>query len=132
MPFSFERPIGIFDSGMGGLSVLRHMYRQLPYAHFLYCADTDYAPYGDKSTELIMTRSLAITNFMMSQNIQALVVACNTATAAAVDRLRATYPHIPIVGIEPGLKPAASLTRNHIVNCIFPVQCVPAKSVESI
>jgi glutamate racemase len=100
-------PIGVFDSGIGGLSVLRHLRQLLPNESFIYFADSDYAPYGDKTEEEIQERSLKITQFLISKNIKALVVACNTATAAAIKMLRQQFPELIIIGIEPGLKPAA-------------------------
>lgn len=107
-----DAPVGIFDSGVGGLSVLRHIQAQLPHEHLIYVADTGYAPYGDKPEALVIARVLAIADFLIAQGAKALVVACNTATVAAVRVLRETHPGMPIVGVEPGLKPAAALTRN--------------------
>lgn len=108
-------PIGIFDSGVGGLSVLRHIRAQLPDENLIYFADSGYAPYGDKPEEFVIERSFKIADFLLQQNIKALVVACNTATAAAIHLLREKYPELPIVGVEPGLKPAAALTTTGIV-----------------
>ena len=107
-----DAPVGIFDSGVGGLSVLRHIQAQLPHEHLIYVADTGYAPYGDKPEALVIARVLAIADFLIGHGAKALVVACNTATVAAVRVLRETHPGMPIVGVEPGLKPAAALTRN--------------------
>jgi glutamate racemase len=107
-----ESPIGIFDSGLGGLSILRHIRAQLPHEHLLYVADTGFAPYGDKSEHVVAERSLAIARFLVEQGAKALVVACNTATISAVKLLRESFPDMPIVGVEPGLKPAASASRN--------------------
>ncbi|WP_306394015.1 glutamate racemase [Telluria beijingensis] len=107
-----DAPVGIFDSGVGGLSVLRHIQAQLPHEHLLYLADTGFAPYGDKPEAVVVERVLAIGDFLLAQGAKALVVACNTATVAAVRELRAIHPGLPIVGVEPGLKPAASLTRS--------------------
>jgi len=109
---SHDAPVGIFDSGVGGLSVLRHIQAQLPHEHLLYVADTGYAPYGDKPEALVIARVLAIADFLIAQGAKAIVVACNTATVAAVRVLRETHPGMPVVGVEPGLKPAAALTRN--------------------
>ena len=103
-------PIGIFDSGVGGLSVLRHIATQLPDEELVYFADSGYAPYGDKPEEFVVERSFNITDFLLKQDIKALVVACNTATAMAIHLLREKYPDLPIVGVEPGLKPAAAKT----------------------
>jgi glutamate racemase len=107
-----DAPIGIFDSGVGGLSVLRHIRGQLPHEKLLYFADSGFAPYGDKAEQVVAERSLAIAGFLIGQGAKALVVACNTATGAAIKLMRAHYPDLPIVGVEPGLKPAAAATRN--------------------
>lgn len=106
-----DAPVGIFDSGVGGLSVLRHIQAQLPHEHLLYLADTGFAPYGDKPEAIVVERVLAIGDLLLAQGAKALVVACNTATVAAVRELRSLHPRVPIVGVEPGLKPAAALTR---------------------
>lgn len=108
-------PIGVFDSGVGGLSVLRHIHALLPDESLLYFADTAFAPYGDKSEAAVAARSLAIGAFLVERGAKALVVACNTATVAAIARLRQAYPLLPIVGVEPGLKPAAAASRNGVV-----------------
>jgi glutamate racemase len=107
-----DAPVGIFDSGVGGLSVLRHVRAQLPHEHLIYVADSGFAPYGDKPEEVVAERSLAIARFLVAKGAKALVVACNTATVAAVKLLRARFPEMPIVGVEPGLKPAATASRN--------------------
>ena len=110
-PALASRPIGVFDSGVGGLSVLRQLLRLLPQEDFVYLADTAWAPYGERSTEEIQQRSLAITRHLVdAYGIKLLVVACNTATAQAVHAIRAAWPELPIVGIEPAIKPAAALT----------------------
>ncbi|MDB5749017.1 MAG: glutamate racemase, partial [Massilia sp.] len=110
--------IGIFDSGVGGLSVLRHIRAQLPHEHLIYFADSGFAPYGDKPQMLVTERVLAIGAFFHAQGAKAVVVACNTATVAAIAVLRERYPGMPIVGVEPGLKPAAAATRNGIVGVL--------------
>jgi glutamate racemase len=107
-----DAPIGIFDSGVGGLSVLRHIRAQLPHEHLLYFADSGFAPYGEKPEHVVAERALAIAAFLLQQGAKALVVACNTATVAAIKLLREHYPDLPIVGVEPGLKPGAAATRN--------------------
>ena len=104
-------PIGIFDSGIGGLSVLKALRAELPNEHFIYIADSGHAPYGERDDAHVIARSLAIAAYLIAQNIKALVVACNTATAAAIDVLRATYPTLPIVGVEPALKPAVAMSQ---------------------
>ena len=102
--------IGIFDSGVGGLSVMQAIRTRLPHAELLYAADTAYAPYGDRSEEFLCDRSERIARFLCDQGAQMIVVACNTATAAAVARLRAASPTLPLVGVEPGVKPAVALS----------------------
>jgi glutamate racemase len=112
MQATANAPIGVFDSGVGGLSVLRHIRALLPHEHLLYFADSGFAPYGDKPEQVVAERSLAIAGFLVEQGAKALVVACNTATIAAIKLLRAHYPDMPIVGVEPGLKPGGAATRN--------------------
>lgn len=105
-------PIGVFDSGIGGLSILKCLREALPQEPFIYFADSAYNPYGDKSDAEVIARSFNVTEELIAKHhIKALVVACNTATAAAIHLLRARYPEITIVGIEPALKPAAALTK---------------------
>jgi glutamate racemase len=111
-------PIGIFDSGVGGLSILRHVRTHLPHEHLVYVADSGFAPYGDKPESVVAERSLAIARFLVAQGAKAIVVACNTATGAAVRLLRERLPEVPIVGVEPGLKPAAALTKRGTVGVL--------------
>ena len=107
-------PIGIFDSGVGGLSVLREIRRALPSEDLLYAADSAYAPYGDRDPDVIQARALAVVRWLESRGAKAVVVACNTATGVAVDLLRERVA-LPIVAIEPAVKPAAALTRTGTV-----------------
>ncbi len=100
--------IGVFDSGVGGMSVLKHLVAQMPHEEFHYFGDSAFAPYGTKPKEQIAQRSCAIAKKFIDEGAKALVIACNTATAAAADELRAAYPHLPIVGVEPALKPAVT------------------------
>jgi len=112
-------PIGMFDSGLGGLSVLREVVRLLPDADVVYVADSAHVPYGTKPPAFIRDRSLAITRFLVeSQHARGIVVACNTATTHAVAALRNAFPSIPIVGMEPALKPAAAATRTGVVGVL--------------
>lgn len=112
-------PIGVFDSGIGGLSVLRALRAQLPQENFVYFADSAHAPYGERGEAFVLERSLAIAAQLLEQHhIKALVVACNTATAAAVRTLRAHYPHLPLVGIEPAIKPAAASSHTRRVGVV--------------
>lgn len=100
--------VGVFDSGLGGLSILRAIRARMPKADILYVADSGHAPYGEKSDAFIETRSRRITAFLLERQANLIVVACNTATAAAVHHLRMQWPGIPVVGVEPGLKPAVA------------------------
>jgi glutamate racemase len=118
MPMDAAAPIGIFDSGIGGLSVLRHVRLILPQEDLLYFADSGYAPYGDKSEAQIIERSLSVAAFLVEQGIKALVVACNTATAAAIEAIRAHWPMLIVIGIEPGLKPAALQSKRGVVGVL--------------
>lgn len=118
LPTDAAAPVGIFDSGLGGLSVLRHIHASMPQEHLLYFADSGYAPYGDKSDAAIVQRSLAVAGFLVEHGIKALVVACNTATAAAIQAIRSAWPTLVVVGIEPGLKPAAQLSTSKIIGVL--------------
>ena len=111
-------PIGIFDSGIGGLSILRHIRTALPHENLLYFADSGHAPYGDKTEQFILERTLTIADFLLQHQAKALVIACNTATAAAIKAVRAAYPNLPVIGVEPGLKPAALQTHSKIVGVL--------------
>lgn len=118
---SGTRPIGVFDSGVGGLSVLREIRRELPAEDLIYVADSGYAPYGDRAEDYVRGRAIAIMEFLREQNVKAVVVACNTATGIAVDALRARYSE-PIVAIEPAVKPAAAQTRSKVVGVLATTQ----------
>lgn len=111
-----QAPIGVFDSGIGGLSILKILQSYLPKEQFIYYADSAYAPYGEKTDKFIIDRCITIADQLLHHYaIKALVVACNTATAAAITDLRLKYPHIPIIGIEPALKPAVAHSVTHKV-----------------
>lgn len=98
--------IGVFDSGVGGISVLQHLVNELPAEDFHFFGDSAHAPYGAKTPEEVCELSLAIAERMVADGAKALVIACNTATSAAAPMLRERYPHMPVVGVEPALKPA--------------------------
>ena len=105
-------PIGVFDSGVGGLSVLRALRVQLPQEDVVYLSDAAHAPYGERTDDYVSARALCVADYLVAQHgVKALVVACNTATAAAIQMLRARWPDLPIVGIEPALKPAAAASQ---------------------
>jgi glutamate racemase len=109
--------IGIFDSGVGGLSVFREIKKLLPEEKYVYYSDNAYCPYGEKTKEHIIDRARYITDFLIREGADIIVVACNTATAAAIKTLRAEYP-ISFIGMEPAIKPAAALTRTGIVGVL--------------
>ena len=103
--------IGVFDSGLGGLSIAREIRLRLPHESIVYIADTAYCPYGGRPLEEISRRSVAMTRALLDQGAKIIVVACNTASGAALDMLRATFD-VPIVGLEPAVKPAAASSAN--------------------
>ncbi len=107
--------IGVFDSGIGGLSILKELIQEMPFENFYYFSDNKNSPYGEKEEEFIVQRAKVITNYFINQNncnLKALIVACNTATAASIDILRKEYPSLPIIGVEPALKPASEQTKS--------------------
>ncbi len=115
------RTIGIFDSGVGGLSVLHHIRAALPDADLIYVADSGHVPYGDKSPAYIEARSLRLTQFLVSRGVEAIVIACNTATAAAAHALRVKFNTLPIIGMEPAVKPAVAATKSGVVGVLATV-----------
>lgn len=114
---SADGSIGIFDSGVGGLAVLREIARTLPHENLIYVADSKYAPYGDKPVAYIERRSSAIAELLIQRGGKAIVVACNTATAVAVDALRARWD-VPIVAMEPAIKPAVAMTKSKVIGVL--------------
>lgn len=115
------RTIGVFDSGVGGLSVLQHIRAVSPDAELIYVADSGHVPYGDKSPAYIEARSLALTRFLIGQGAEAIVIACNTATAAAAHALRDKFKQLPIIGMEPAVKPAVAATKRGVVGVLATV-----------
>ena len=115
-----NRPIGIFDSGVGGISVLKHIHALLPHEDLIYLADSKHAPYGNKTAQEITQRCLILSDDLLRKNVKAIVVACNTATAAAIDALRETFD-IPIIGMEPAVKPAAEASKNGVIGVLATV-----------
>ncbi|MBP8947439.1 MAG: glutamate racemase [Candidatus Promineofilum sp.] len=113
-----DGPVGVMDSGVGGLSVLRHLRAELPAEAFLYFADQAHIPYGPRPAEQVFAFTAAITRFLLARQAKLVVVACNTATTAALDRLRQTFPALPFVGMEPAVKPAAAQTRSGVVGVL--------------
>lgn len=110
-------PIGVFDSGVGGLSVLREIRALMPNENLLYVADSAFAPYGEKGASVIQQRSLILSEFLLEQGAKAIVVACNTATAAAIQLLRSRLS-VPVIGMEPAVKPAVAATRSGVVGVL--------------
>ena len=111
-------PIGVFDSGVGGISVLKHIRDLMPHENLIYVADSRHAPYGNQTPEFIQERSFWLAEFLLRQGVKALVVACNTATAAAVAGLRERYPDLKIIGMEPAVKPAVAATKIGVVGVL--------------
>jgi glutamate racemase len=111
-------PIGVFDSGVGGLSVLRAMRDLLPTQEMIYLADQAHVPYGTRSLEEVRQFSAGITRFLISQGTKLIVVACNTASVASLLSLREEFPDMPFVGMEPAVKPAAEQTHSHVVGVL--------------
>ncbi|WP_027797630.1 glutamate racemase [Paraburkholderia acidipaludis] len=116
-PLAGAAPVGIFDSGLGGLSVLRAVRALLPAERLVYVADSRYAPYGERDDDFIADRTLAIGERLVKEGAKALVVACNTATAQSIELVRGQLP-IPLVGVEPGVKPAALQSRSRVAGVL--------------
>lgn len=113
-PLETQKPIGVFDSGVGGLSILLAMQMAMPHESFVYVADSAHAPYGDRDDAFVLKRAKDILRALQEKHaIKALVVACNTATAHAIHLLREENPHWPIFGVEPAIKPASLISRTH-------------------
>jgi len=110
--------LGVFDSGVGGLTVLAALRAALPSVPLLYIADSAHAPYGERSQGFIVERSLALTQHLINAGAKLVVIACNTATAAAAEAVRARHPDLPVVGIEPGVKPAVAASRTRKIGVL--------------
>lgn len=110
-------PIGVFDSGLGGLSVLSEIHKLLPHEDLIYVGDSANAPYGDRSASYVQKRSQAIADFLLDQGVKTIVIACNTATAEAAHLLRETLD-IPVVALEPAIKPAAQLSKSGVIGVL--------------
>jgi glutamate racemase len=115
---SAEAPIGVFDSGVGGLSVLRAVADLMPQEPLVYVADQAHVPYGSRTLEQVRLFSQGIVGFLLEKHVKVVVVACNSASAAALEYLRNTYPDLPFIGMEPAVKPAAEHTRTGIVGVL--------------
>ena len=108
-------PVGVFDSGVGGLTVAREIMRNLPEENIVYFGDTARVPYGTKSKDTVLRYSRQIIRFLKTQDVKAIVIACNTATSACVNDLRKAYPELPIIGMEPALKVVADGKKDHTI-----------------
>lgn len=128
---SSSAPVGIFDSGIGGLSIAREIRNLCPDENLVYVADSRYTPYGEKSEEQVLQRCLAVTEFLIGQGSKAIVVACNTATAACIQQLRARYD-VPFIGIEPGVKPAAVDTQSGVIGVLATSGTLSSHSFETL
>ncbi|MDA3866102.1 MAG: glutamate racemase [Salinivirgaceae bacterium] len=113
-----NQPIGVFDSGFGGFSVYNHLRQLMPNENFIYIADSSWCPYGERSYEEVRSRAVRITEYLIQRNAKIIVVACNTATAAAIELLRRKFPKMTFVGMEPAIKPAAKLTNTNVVGVL--------------
>ena len=115
-PVSASSPIGVFDSGVGGLSILRALQQQMPYESFVYVADSAHAPYGERDAAFVLSRSKTMWQMLRDEHqVKALVIACNTATALAIQQLRSEYPEVAFLGVEPAVKPAAASSQTQRV-----------------
>lgn len=126
-----SKPIGVLDSGVGGLSLLRAIQAELPQENLLYVADSAHAPYGDKSPAWISERSAQIISFLIEQRCKAVVIACNTITAVAVSALRDSFA-IPIIAIEPAIKPAAAMTQSGVIAVMATTRTLHSDSLQRL
>lgn len=110
--------IGVYDSGIGGLSVLQALRAEMPGEDVIYLADSGHGPYGERERDHVLRRARRVTAYMFERGVQALVVACNTATAAAIEELRSEHPDLPIIGVEPALKPAVGLSQTRRIGVL--------------
>ncbi len=115
---SNKNPIGLFDSGIGGTSIWKEIHQLLPHENTIYLADSKNAPYGKRSKQEIIDLSCKNVDFLLEQNCKMIVVACNTATTNAIKELREKYPHIPFIGIEPAIKPAANQSETQTIGIL--------------
>jgi len=129
--FCAPHPIGVFDSGLGGLTVLQALRARLPEEDFIYFADTAYLPYGDKPEHAIRARSWVIAENLVLRGAKAIVIACNTATAAAAESLRDAI-HVPVIALEPAVKPAVALSRRGVIGVMATTRTLESQRFESL
>ncbi len=127
-----DGPIGVFDSGLGGLSVWRHLHATMPHENFIYVADNANVPYGDKSEEWIRERMVLMTEWFLARGCKAIVWACNTATAAGATYVRERYPDVFFVGLEPAIKPAVQLTQNQKITMLATQRTVQSAKYQAL
>ncbi|CAA6809860.1 MAG: Glutamate racemase (EC [uncultured Thiotrichaceae bacterium] len=126
-----QAPIGIFDSGVGGLSVLHDIHRLLPHENITYIADSQHAPYGNRSTHFIQKRSLELTQALIDKGCKLIVVACNTATTEAIQHIR-DQVDLPIIGVEPAIKPAARYSKNRKIGVLATQRTTDSKRIREL
>jgi len=126
-----NKPIGIFDSGLGGLSICRAVKGMLPDEDIIYFADTHYAPYGSKSKKTITERAESIIQFLIAKDCKLIIIACNTATVTTIKMLRLKYA-IPIIGIEPGIKPASLNSKKGVIGVLATEQTLKSDSFHTL
>lgn len=122
-----SKSIGVFDSGVGGLSIARAIRQSLPFESITYVADQAHAPYGDKTTDFLLVRTKLITRFLVEHDCKAIVIACNTATVNTINQLRSLF-NIPVIGVEPGIKPAINLSKTRSVGVLATQQTINSPS----
>lgn len=127
-----DDPIGVFDSGLGGLSVLKKLMDIMPQENFVYLGDSGNAPYGIKSTDEVRALTVSNIKYLLSMDCKAICIACNTATSAAITELRAIYPDLPLVGIEPAIKPACQNNKNPRVLVMATPMTIREKKFQSL
>ncbi|WP_290702791.1 glutamate racemase [Amphritea sp.] len=126
-----ERPIGIFDSGVGGISIARAIRAELPSENLIYVADQAFSPYGSQSQDVIEDRAETVSQFLSNQNCKAIVVACNTATVNSIEILRSKFK-IPVIGVEPGIKPAVMQSKAGIIGVLATEQTLNSRSFQQL
>jgi len=126
-----NNPLGIFDSGVGGVSVLQWLRRILPHEDLIYIADKGYAPYGNRPSPYVEDRAITLTRFLLEKNAKAVVIACNTATVTSIATLRSMFP-VPFIGIEPGVKPAMAATSSGVIGVLATTETLKSPSFHKL
>ena len=130
-PRAGDAPLGVFDSGVGGISVLRWIRCLLPRENLIYVADKGYAPYGNRSSDYVRERAVYLTRFLVEKKAKAIVVACNTATVNAITTLRSMF-EVPFIGIEPGVRPALYATRSGVIGVLATTETLKSPSFKNL